>query len=331
MKPLATAVVCLHAVIAVAAVAASASPALGAPTTIATLLGQTEVRAYAGVQVWNTFDPTSGRFHLTVRRDGRLSTPAIGASKGAIEADVGPGPDGRPVLAFVQCTDSCRVVVSRLDGSRRRVVPGSARASDPTVSGHRVAWIRGAATVMTSRVDGRDRRTLAGAPRRKCFEPVSGARTCARPQNASVSELELHGSQLALVADFGLVNGFGGGQAELRTESIKGGPQRLVAQMTVGEGGQSWVGPSWAQGRLYYYKSCFGDPSGCSTAGGAFRFDPATGRRAFAPSATVLSGFAIDGDGTRAYTASGPGFVEDCGAADAAPCLLRRTSALRFR
>ena len=100
--------------------------------------------------------------------------------------------------------------------------------------------------------------------------------------------------------------------------------------MTVGEGGQSWIGPSWARGRLYFYKTCFGDPSGCSTAGGAFRFDPKTGRTAFAPSATVLSGFAIDRDGTHAYTASGPGFVEDCAAKDASPCLLRRTSALRF-
>jgi hypothetical protein len=320
MKLLATTL--LSALVAVGA----AAPAPAAPTTIAPLDGQTEVRAYAGVQVWSSYDPATRRHHLTVRQDGRLSTPAIGASKDSIEADVGPGPDGKPALAYIACSDACRVVVARLDGSGRRVVAGSAKASDPTISGRRVAWVRGRATVMTSTVDGHGRRTLAGVPRRKCSDGV-----CGRPASPYVTELELHGNQLALVADFELAGGFGQGIAELRTESIKGGPQRLVAQMTVGEGGQSWIGPSWANGRIYYYKTCYGDPSGCATAGGAYRYDPKAGNHAFAPSATVLTGFAIDADGAHAYTASGPGPAGECGAEDAAPCLLRRSSALRFR
>jgi len=325
MKPLATVVLC-----ALVAALAAAAPALAAPTTIAALDAATEVRAYAGVQVWSTYDPASKRHHLTVRRDAKLSTPAIGSSKIAIEADVGPGPGGRPALAYVRCTDACRVVVTRLDGSGRQVVRGSAGASDPTISGRQVAWVRGKATVMTSTVDGQGRKRLAGAPRRKCYETAEG-HTCERPRSVLVSELELHGSQLALVADFELPGGFGSGEAELRTESIKGGPQRLVAWMTVGEGGQSWIGPSWARGRLYYYKTCFGDPSGCATDAGVYRFDPVTGKRAIASSSTVLTGFAIDDDGTRAYTASVPGFDGECRTEDAVRCLLRRTSPLRFK
>jgi hypothetical protein len=314
------------------AAAAAAAPAAAAPTTLAELHGATDVRAFAGVQAWSDYDASEKRWHVMVRRDGRILTPSIAASARPIEVDVGPRSDGVPVLAYTRCTDACRLVVTRVDGSGTdQVVPASEGASHPTVWGRRVAWVRGRATVMTSTWGGHGRRVLPGAPRTKCYRPFTGERRrCERPQRPSVDALELHGDQLALVDAFGLEHASGQGTTEVRTESVRGGPQRLVALMAIGEGGQTWIGPSWVRGRLFFYKTCSGDPSACVSAGGVFGYAP--GRRTYvhARSSTVLSGFAMDGDGRRAYEAAGPRFGLPCGEDDAGPCVLRLTEPLAF-
>jgi hypothetical protein len=289
------------------------------------------VRSFAGVQVWNDYDAAAKRWHLVVRDKGKLTTPSIPVSREPIEADVGPGPGGGPMLAYVACAGACRVVVSAVDGGSPRTVAGSDRASAPTIHGRQVAWVRGAATVMTSTLSGSGRRTLAGVPRRKCFrESDDGPRRCARPSNAFVGDLELNGTQLALLIDFDL-NVNAGVVSEVRTESIKGGPQRLVALLTSGEGGQSWLGPSWAKGKLYFYKTCVADPSACQQGAGVFRFDPARMTYQRAGSATPLAGFAIDGDGRRAYETRGPADDLECGSDGAGPCDVRLTDRLVFK
>jgi hypothetical protein len=314
-----------------AVVAAAAAPAAAAPTTVAPLHGETAVRAFGGVQAWSDLDPADKQWHVTVRSNGQVARPSIPSAKGAIEVDVGPGAGGAPVLAYVRCTDACRVVVSRIDGSAARTVPGSAGASHPTVWGSRVAWVRGKATVMASALDG-GRTVLPGAPRRECYRPFTGKPVrCERPQNPSVDALELHGTQLALIDTYALQQAGGQGTTEVRTESIKGGPQRLVARLTIGEAGQTWVGPSWAKGRLFFYKACFGDPSGCvGGRGGAYGYDPARRTYVHAGGSTVLSGFAMDEDGRRAYEATAPGFDLPCGDSEARPCVLRLTDPLAF-
>jgi hypothetical protein len=329
MKPLLT-LLASSAVVA----ATLAAPAAAAPTTIATLHGDSAVRAYGGVQAWSDYDATDKQWRVMVRRDGQTSAPAaIPPAKDPIEVDVGAGSDGVPVLAYVRCADACRIVVSRLDGGTPQTVPGSAGASHPTIWGRQVAWVRGRATVMTSTWAGHGRKVLPGAPRRKCYRPFDGKpQRCEHPQSASVDALELFGRQLALVDTFGLRQAVGSGSSEVRTESIKGGPQRLVAIVHSGESGQTWVGPSWAKGKLFFYKSCFGDPSGCvGRAGGAFGFDPARGTYVHANGSTVLSGFAMDDDGLRAYETVGPSYDLACGDADARPCLLRLTDPLAFQ
>jgi hypothetical protein len=320
------------ALFALLAVSATAAPASAAPTTVAPLQGETAVRAFGGVQAWSDLDPAGQRWHVVVRSNGQITRPAIATATEAIEVDVGPGPGGTPVLAYVRCTDACRVVVSRIDGGGARTVPGSSGASQPTVWGSRVAWVRGKATVMTSTAGGA-RKELAGAPRRECYRPYTGkALRCERPQNASVDALELHGTQLALIDTYALRQAGGSGTTEVRTESVKGGPQRLVASITIGEGGQTWIGPSWAKGRLYFYKACFGDPSGCvGGRAGAYGYDPARRAYVHAGGATVLGGFAMDEDGRRAYEATAPGFGLPCGDTEARPCVLRLTDPLAFQ
>ncbi len=56
-------------------------------------------------------DEAQKLWHVTVRRAGILSAPSIPPAENPIELDVGPDPGGGPVLAYVRCTDACRVVV----------------------------------------------------------------------------------------------------------------------------------------------------------------------------------------------------------------------------
>jgi hypothetical protein len=327
MKPLTTFLA------ASAAVVAAAAPAAAAPATVAPLHGETAaVRAFGGVEAWSDLDPSDKQWHVMVRSAGQVTRPPIAAAKDPIAVDVGLGADGTPVLAYVRCTDACRVVVAGVDGGAPRTVPGSAGASAPTVWDNRVAWVRGRATVMTSTLTGGNRMVLPGAPRRKCYLPYTGGpRRCERPQNPSVDALELNGSRLALFDTFGLREASGNGTTEVRIESVKGGPQRLVALTAIGESGQTWIGPSWANGRLYFYKSCFGDPSGCvGRRAGAYGYDPARNTYVRAGGSTVLSGFAMDDDGRRAYEATAPHGGGTCGDTGTRPCVLRLTDALAF-
>lgn len=321
------------ALITAAAIAtAAAAPAAAAPTKLAELHAETTVRAFGGVQAWSDYDPSTNLHRVQVRRDGQVFTPAIPPSRNRIDVDVGPSSDGVPTLVHIDCPHHCRVVVTRVDGSAPQTVPRSSGASDPTIWGGQVAWVYNDRTILTSTTGGHGRRILAGAPTRKCYKPFTGKpRRCERPAGPRIGDIELHGSQLALVDTYGLKFAGGQGVTEVRTESINGGAQRLVALMTIGESGQTWIGPSWAKGKLYFYKSCFGDPSGCVGQGaGAFAFDPARNTYGLARSSTVLTGFAIDDDGRRAYETRGPRGPQ-CGDADAGPCELRVTDPLVFK
>jgi len=272
------------------------------PTTIATLHGRNQVHAWKDIQTWTDHRPEERRWRVVVRSAGQISTPpAIPAGDERLAVDVGPGRDGTPALAFLRCTDLCRVVVSRLDGSGAHAVPGSEGASAPTIWGSRVAWVRGDEAVLTRDLTSGKTTRLPGVPQRKCYEPL-GHRRCERPAFRSVRALELHGARLALVVSYALSQGGGNGQTEVRMESVQGPPQHLVALMNVGEGGQSYVGPSWARGKLFFFRQC-----PCGSAQRAYRFDPGRGSYAKAEATRPLAGFAIDDDGRRAFEAIDPG------------------------
>jgi hypothetical protein len=171
-------------------------------------------------------------------------------------------------------------------------------------------------------------------PRRICY--AVDRRRCERPGDATVRDLELHGSRLALISSYGLPHTGGNGQIDVRMELVSGGRQRLMALANVGESGQTWIGPSWANGDLFFYQSCFG--SGCGPgAGGPYRYDP--GRRAYSKAGLSgdVTGLAMDADGRHAFLAFGtPASVctgdpraEPEDATD--PCFLRLTGPLTFR
>jgi hypothetical protein len=142
------------------------SGAAPSPTTIATLNGENPVRAWNGVQAWTNYSLDEGRWHVVVRSAGQISTPpAIPPGDERLAVDIGPGRDGKPTLAFVSCTDACRVVVSGLDGSGAQTVRGSEGASAPTIWGSRVAWARGETVLTRDLTRGKVTR-LPGVPQR---------------------------------------------------------------------------------------------------------------------------------------------------------------------
>ena len=295
-----------------------------APVTIAPLHGNTAVEAYGGVEAWSDYEATDRSWHVVVRSDGQISTPSIPSANKAIEVAVGPGPSGSPVLAYLSCARSCHLVVSALNGSNPRAVPRSDGASHPTIWGDRVAWVSGAAKVMTSSLSGAGRRVLGGAPRRKCYEPATGQPklVCEAPKQPSVEALALHGRQLALIDTFILNDDVGavGTTTEVRIEPVTGGPQRLVALLGVGEGNESWVGPSWFGGDLYFYEDTDG-----ATVGAVDGFDPEHNTYVSAPANTYLTGFSMI-DSRQAYEATAPGDPESgamCGQEQATPCAIR--------
>jgi hypothetical protein len=305
--------------------------AAAAPTKIAVLGGATAVESYGGVAVWSDYDPTNRSWHVVVRRDGQISTPPIPTAGKAIEVDIGPGPSGAPMLAYVSCARTCHVMVSGVDGSAPQMVPGSGGASHPTIWGDRVAWVSGKAKVITSHVDGSERRALAGAPHRKCYykEVVTPARLiCEAPQLPEVEALQLYRSQLALIDTFILNDNIGavGTTTEVRTEAISGGPQRLIALLGVGEGDESWLGPSWSNGKLYFYEDSLG--AGFVS----YRFDPARDTYASARAHTYLTGFSVVGDRAYEATAAGDprgGFA--CPEEPAESCVVRLSEPFTFK
>jgi hypothetical protein len=275
--------------------------AAAAPGTIAVLHGPTTVEAYGGVEVWSNYDATDQSWQVAVRHNGQISTQSIPTAGKTIEVDVGPGPSGVPMLAYTDCANGCHVVVSGVDGSDPQTVHGSDGASHPTIWGDRVAWVKGRATVMISQLNGSGRRALHGAPHRKCFYRGEGTETtkprlvCAAPREPSVEALQLYRGQLALIDTFIISDGIGsvGTTTEVRTEAVTGGPQRLIAIIDVGEGDESWLGPSWSGGKLYFYEDSMG--AGFKV----YRFNPAQDSYASAPAHTYLTGFSVIGD--RAY------------------------------
>lgn len=310
------------------------------PTLIAPLHGATAIKSFGHVVVWSDYEVADRRWHLVVDADGTISTPAIPGASETIQADVGPGPSGAPLLVHRLCQHSCHLVVSNLDGSQARPVPDSYGARDPTIWGDRVAWVRGANRPITSRLDGSARVTLHGAPREICEPRRKHPRVrCTTTMGREVTGLELYSGRLALTASFSTRDGDPNGEGEVLTEAVTGGPQHLIAVEGVEEGGGTtfWLGPSWSEGTLYFYED--GLPECVEHCIYVYGFDPAHNRYLRASASAALSGFSM-AEGRRAYEATAPGngyaTPEDCAKAltpeeELTPCVIRLSSPIAFK
>jgi hypothetical protein len=319
-----------------------ASGAVAAPTLVAPLHGGTTVESFGDVQVWSDYNAADESWHLVVDSDGLISTPPVPAATRTIEADVGPGPSGSPLLVYNVCRSGCHLVVSGVNGTDPRAVPGGDAAREPTIWGDRVAWVRGANQVMTSLLDGSGRRMLGGAPRRLCQPANEETRaSCEATTNRSVTGLQLYYGRLALTDSFYTRNGDPNGEGEVLTEAVKGGPQHLIALEGVEEGGGTtfWLGPSWSEGKLYFYAD--GLPECVEHCIYVYGFDPAHDMYVRAFASTELTGFSMAA-GLRAYEATAPGngvanpkacaeALEGEPAGQSSPCVVRLSSPIAFR
>lgn len=323
-----------------------ASSAAAAPTLIAPLHGGTTIESFGDVQVWSDYDASEKNWHLVVDSDGVISTLPVPAAARTIEADVGPGPSGSPLLVYRLCPSGCHLVVSGVDGSDPRAVPGSDEARHPTIWGDRVVWVRGANHVITSLLDGSGRRMLRGAPRRLCQPANRQPRaSCEATTNPTVTGLQQYYGRLALTDSLFTENGDTNGDGEVLTEAVKGGPQHLIALEGVEEGGGRtfWLGPSWSEGRLYFYAD--GLPECVEHCIYVYGFDPTHSRYVRAFASTELTGFAMAA-GLRAYEATAPGNGEAtpkaCAEASRGepagealitviPCVVRLSAPIAFR
>jgi hypothetical protein len=93
MKPLA-------ALVAVLALAAGAAPA-AAEQRLATEASPFTADAYGDVIAWSAYDAASKTYALRVLRDGApVATSAVAPSAQPFDLDVGPGPDGAPLVVY---------------------------------------------------------------------------------------------------------------------------------------------------------------------------------------------------------------------------------------
>jgi hypothetical protein len=61
--------------------------------------------AYGDVIAWSAYDAVAKTYSLRLLRGGQPVTPAVAASAKAFDLDVGPGPDGAPVLVYARRGD----------------------------------------------------------------------------------------------------------------------------------------------------------------------------------------------------------------------------------
>jgi len=301
------------------------------PSTIAVLHGATTVQYYGGVEVWSDYESTDRSWQVAVRRNGRISIPSIPTAGKAIEVDVGPGPSGTPMLAYISCAGACHVVVSEVDGSDPQMVPGSDGASHPTIWGNQVAWVAGKTKVIASHLDGTERRLLTGAPARKCYHPGTDSTgtprriVCRAPEKPRVEALQLYREQLALIDSFRLQDEYEG-HVEVRTESITGGPRHLIAILGIGIASETYIGPSWSEGKLYFYE----DTNGAGFK--IYRYNPARNAYATTDAYAYLTGFSVIGD--RAYEATAlenPSAIAQCATDEGNQCVLRFSEPFAFK
>jgi hypothetical protein len=305
----------------VVVIAALALPAAAPAATVATPGGATSVREFAGAIVFSEFDPATESWHLALRRAGASAVERlpVAPSPRQFDADIGPDSNGRPAIVYQRCTGTfgCDLFVYSLTGAtgERPVRNANDPANNdirPTLWRGRIAWTReyGATrdrrpvvyTKSLTAPRSRPSTRLPGVPQRRCGDVD---RVCGTTRDRSVDALELWGDNLAMTVGYSCRGCAGIFQAELRLVDVTDRTARQVAYQVVGLSGQSLIGPSFAAGRLAWYKACLGDPSGCGQGqGGPFRYTLGARRYEKGAAGPVrLHGFADTG--TQLYEVTG--------------------------
>ena len=85
-------------------------------------------------------------------------------------------------------------------------------------------------------------------------------------------------------------------QNEVRLTDVARSDTRQIASMVTGLGGQTYLGPSIAEGRVAFFRACQGDPGGCSARNSAaIRYRISTGGYELAGADEAWSAWAWSG------------------------------------
>jgi hypothetical protein len=265
-----------------AATLAAAGPAAAqqpAAEPIAPLGKETPIREYAGYVLFSRWDGTA--YHLSVLRDGAVNDVPVRPQATPFDADIGPSSGGGPSAVVSLCDASCDLYVFRLgaDEAPRPVTNANTGAdeTDPSIWRGRIVFAReyGEKVVPYTKLLTAPRShpsdRLAALPAERCgaVDPPS----CRPIVKAELAGMELWGRWVGQSWTY-QPDGFPGfRQNEIRLTDVARTDTRQIAAMVTGLSGQTYLGPSFASGRLAFFRACQGDPSGCSASNsGAFRY-----------------------------------------------------------
>ncbi|MFP5363607.1 MAG: hypothetical protein ACLGI5_12860 [Thermoleophilia bacterium] len=284
--------------------ASAGAQAPAAAELLVPLARSTPVDEYAG---WLLFSRWDGeRYRLSSWRDGELRDLPVRPQPTVFDADLGPDSEGRPSVVVSLCNGSCDLFVLGLGvGDRLRPVRNAnTRGRDevaPSVWKGRLVFGRRYGpdrvvpyTKMLSWPRARRSQRLAGLPDRRCgaVDPPD----CRRIEDTRLVSMELWGRWIAQHWTYQPDSFPGFRQNEIRLTNTGRTDTRQVAYMGTGLGGQTYLGPSIAEGRVAFFRACQGDPGGCRTTdSGAIRYRISTGRYEIDGAVEAWSGWAWSG------------------------------------
>ncbi len=267
--------------------AAGASPASAqtGEERVVDLDRATPVREYDGWLLFSRWDGSA--YRLATLNNGQLRDLPVPPQSEPFDADTGPDSAGNASAVVSLCAATCDLFVLGFDeGDELRPVTNAnttnRNETDPSIWNGRLVFAREygdrvipfTKRLKAPRPTPSDR--LSGLPGERCGagEPPD----CRPIENPDLVQMELYGERVAQSWQY-QPEGFGGfRQNEIRLTNIDRTDTRQIAYMTTGIGGQTYLGPSFAKGRVAFYRACQGDPGGCSTQNsGAIRYRISTG------------------------------------------------------
>jgi hypothetical protein len=335
------------ALLALATMGWLAAPATArADRVLAAVERPTAIRAWDGIGAFSVYDSRAGVYRLAITGpEGPPALVALAPRTVPFDADVGPDSAMRPAIVYSRCARErprrdCDIyrysialgVESKISGADS----DAASEFNPSIWRGQVAWVRtiDARPAATPRIYVRSLARPRGLRSRR-LSLIAGKQCASLAAcGADVEEIELYGRRLAVNVTYGSGD-FGGicGLKEIHVQTIGQRARRLASQLC-GLGGQSYAGPSFVGGSLYWARYCGGDPGGCPPSrAGAYRYRLRTGAYALASFRRKLTGFSYLGGGQAIEVRVTSNNAGDCGnpATDAAgDCVILRVDGLRF-
>jgi len=291
------------------------------PTTLDALPRGSGLDAGKAAIVWSRYDESVKAYRLVVRRGAVNTLPLVDPSPIPFDADVGSDAQGRPAVVYSRCAsyrhdrdwrDRCDLyILSLATGAERKVGSASRAASEsgPSLWRGELAWIA-------------DRKAAGPAVYHRSLTAPASRSSERVPVTADAGwELELSGDRLAAIV--GHETAGGGDSTEVRLVRLRSGSARRIAFQNIGENNQTYIGLSFAERKLAWFRGCFENP-GCAGSG-AYRFALSNRRYDRALEPRLYAGWAWTGNAV--YTAQLSRYHQDCrvdGSSPPSPCLVSR-------